>query len=683
MAIETNPFLVPSELPFELPDFERIRFEHLEPAIDAGMDAQRAEVGAVAAGAWPPTFKDTIELLERSGQTLDRALRVFANLSGTQSTPELRALEAEIAPRLAAHRDAIVLDEQLFARLDSLMQRRDELGLGPEQHRLLERYHLDFVRAGATLDSAAKDRLRALNERLSGLNTEFRSRLLEDTADLAVFVENAAELDGLPESAVSAAAAAARDRGHDGGHLLQIVLPTRQPALEHLRDRALRERIHRASIARGSRGNEHDTRATLTEIAALRAERAQLLGYPTHAAYVLADKMAGSVDAVLEMLGSMVPAAVARTRAEAEELEAAMHADGVDGPLEAWDWAYYAARVRRERFALDTDRLRAYFALDRVLADGVFRAAAELYGIELIVREDLAPPHPDIRIWEVRDAEGEPVGLFLGDFFAREGKRGGAWMSAFVSQSRLLGQLPVIANTLNVPKPAAGDPALLTPEEVRTLFHEFGHALHGLFSDVVYPRLSGTNVPSDFVEFPSQVNEMWAWEPEALSHYARHHQTGEPLPEADMRALLDAQAFGMGYATTEILAAMLLDQAWHALTPADEVAAADVEAFESAALERHGVALPMVPPRYRSPYFNHVFGGGYSAAYYSYMWAEVLDADAADWFREHGGLRRESGDALRREVLSRGYTVDPMTAYRAFRGRDPSVQPLLERRGLA
>jgi peptidyl-dipeptidase Dcp len=676
-----NPYARPSTLPFGLPPFDRIRFAHHLPAIEAGMAQEREEVEAIATGPWPPSYADTIEALERSGQLLERVQNVFHSELGSNSTRELRALEATVAPRLAAHEDAIGLDERVFRRIADLHERRAELHLDAEQLRVLERYHLMFVRAGATLDEASQDRLRAVNEQLSSLMAAFGTALLEDATALAVVVEDAAQLDGLTPEAIASAAQAARDRGLASGHVLAIELPSGQSVLEHLHDRELRERIHRAAVSRGRRGGAYDTRELVVSITALRAERAGLLGYATHAEYQIADQTAGEVTRVVDMMTALAPAAVAKAHIEQRELEALLHADGHEGPLQAWDWAYYAERVRHDRFAVDGDRLRAYFELDRVLGDGAMRVASELHGLTFSERDDLPLPHPDARTWEVRREDGEPIGLLICDLFARESKRGGAWEMTLCMQSHLLESPPVVSITLSIPKPPGGAPALLTPDEVRTIFHEFGHALHDLLSDVRHPLVAGTSMPNDFLEFPSQLNEIWAWEPESLARYARHHESGEPLPQADADALRAAATYGSGHATTEALAAMLLDQAWHALQPGDRVD--DVEAFEAAALERHGLALDAVPSRYGSTYFNHVFADSYySAAYYSYLWAEVLDADAADWFREHGGLQRSLGDAYEREILARGFTVDPMTAYRALTGRDPDIARLIKRREL-
>jgi peptidyl-dipeptidase Dcp len=625
-----NPFLTPSPLPFEFPDFDAIREEHFLPAFAAGMAEQRAEVDAITADPGPATFENTIVALERSGAILRRVSNVFFTLVSSCSTPGIREIEAEVAPQLAAHADAITLDPVLFARIEALFAARDDLDLDAESRRLLERYHRDAVRAGARLGPAEQERLKELNAELSALSTEFGTRLLAGADEAAVLVDDPVQLDGLPADAVSAAARAAAERGHEGSHLLTLVLPTGQPALASLTDRGLRERLHRASIGRGLSG-EHDTRDIALRLVALRAERARLLGHPHHASWVVEIGTAGTVEAIDAMLGKLAPVAVANARAEAAELS-----ESAGFPIEAWDRAFYAERVRRERFDLDTDALRPYFELERVLHDGVFHAAGRLYGLRFTERDDLPRYHPDVRVFDVFDEDGR-LGLFVADFYARDSKRGGAWMNSFVTQSRLLGTTPVVLNTLNIAKPADGEPTLLTVDNVRTLFHEFGHALHGLFSDVQYPMFSGTAVPRDFVEVPSQVNEMWLEDPEVLAHYARHHVTGEPLPAELVERLAASRRFGEGFATTEYLAAALLDQAWHRLGPDEQVI--DVERFEADALAAAGVA-------------------------------------------ENGGLRRENGDVFRRELLSRGGAVDPMEAYRAFRGRDPELAPLLTRRGL-
>ncbi len=680
---DENPFARPSELPYGLPPFDLIREEHYLPAFDAGMAEQLAEVDAITDSADRPTFENTVVALERSGRLLDRVSTVLFNLVGSTSTDRLRAIEATVAPQLAAHFDAIHLRAALFDRIEDLYERRAELGLGAEQDRLLERYRSDFVRAGARLSEDDQARLRQLNEELSSLSTDFSARLLAETNACAVHVLDSAELAGLSADAIASAAETARSRGYESGYLLPLILPTAQPVLVSLADRGVRERVFRAATSRGLRNNEFDTRLTLTQMASLRAERAGLLGYPDHAAYIVEDQTAGTTDAVSTMLQGLVAPAVANARAEEAELQAAFEADGGTGALQPWDWAYYADRVKRAKFDIDAAAVRPYLELERVLVHGIFHAAGELYGVRFAERHDLPTYHRDVRVFEVTDADGAPLGLFLADFYARESKRGGAWMNTFVDQSQLFDTLPVVVNTLNIPRPANGEPTLLTADEVRTAFHEFGHALHGLFSDVGYPRFSGTSVPRDFVEYPSQVNEMWAWWPSVLANYAVHHETGEPLSQELADRLLAARAYGEGYATTSYLAAALLDQEWHSRSPSEPpIAPEDVEAFEVAALARHGLQLDSVPPRYRSSYFSHIFASGYSAGYYSYIWSEVLDADTVEWFHENDGLRRTNGDAFRAGLLSRGGSVDPMDAFTAFRGRPPRIEPLLERGGL-
>ncbi|WP_232661025.1 M3 family metallopeptidase [Pseudonocardia sp. TRM90224] len=671
--VTADPFMAPSALPFAFPDFDAIREEHFAPAFTAGMAEQRAEVDAITSRREAPTFENTIVALERSGRRLSRVSSVFFTLVGSCSTPGIRAVEAEVAPQLAAHSDAIMLDPALFARIDELHEKRADLDLDPESLRLLERRHRDAVRAGALLGPADQERLRELNAELSALSTAFGAKLQAEANDAAVHVENTALLDGLAPDAVSAAAQAAQARGLPG-HLITLVLPTAQPALAALTNRELRERLHTASVTRGARGNEHDTRETVLRMVALRAERARLLGHPHHASWVVEIGTAGTVDAVDAMLGKLAPVAAANARAEADELaEAAGH------PIEPWDRALHAERLRRERFTLDADMLRPYLELERVLHDGVFFAAERLYGLYFNERDDLTCYHPDARVFDVF-REDEHIGLFVADFYARDSKRGGAWMNSFVTQSHLLGTRPVVLNTLNIPRPADGEPTLLSIDSVRTIFHEFGHALHGLLSEVRYPTFAGTGVPRDFVEFPSQVNEMWLEHPEVLKNYARHHVTGQHLPAELVERLAASRRFGEGFATTEYLAASLLDQAWHRITTDDTVT--DVEQFEADAIATAGVAVPTAPPRYRTTYFNHAFASNYSANYYSYIWSEVLDADTVEWFTKNGGLTRANGETFRRELLSRGGSVDPMEAYRAFRGRDPEIGPLLTRRGL-
>ncbi|MEV5301590.1 M3 family metallopeptidase [Amycolatopsis methanolica] len=674
-----NPFSQASDLPYGLPPFDRIADEHFGPAFEAGLAEHAAEIEAIAGNPEPATFENTIVALDTSGRLLQRVSSVFFNLTSSDTNPARQELQAEIAPKLAAHSDAIHLNPALFARVKELYDRRDQLGLDEESAWLLERTYTDFQRAGAGLDESQQAKLRVLNEELSTLSTRFQENLLRDTNDLAVLVEDPAELAGLSDGTIAAAREAAASRGVEG-YLLTLNLPTSQPLLSALENRALRERLFTASISRGNRGNENDNSAVLARIVQLRAEKAALLGHPNHAAYVISDETARTAEAAVGLLERLAPVAVANARRDAAELQTYLGQDHPGATLEPWDWAFYAERVRKAKFDLDDATLRPYFELDRVVRDGVLFAASKLYGLSFTERHDLPVYHPDVRVFEVFDADGSPLGLFLGDYYTRDSKRGGAWMNTFVDQSHLLGERPVVVNNLNIAKPPAGEPTLLTFDEVTTLFHEFGHALHALVSDVRYPKFSGTNVPRDFVEYPSQVNEMWMLWPEVLANYAKHHETGEPLPQRLVERLEESAQYGQPFATTEYLAASLLDQAWHGLGTEDAVG--DVASFEAAALEKAGVAVPAIPPRYRSTYFAHVFSGGYSAGYYSYIWSEVLDADTVEWFKENGGLRRENGDHFRATLLSRGGSGDPMGFFRAFRGRDPEIAPLLARRGL-
>ncbi|MDI5963215.1 M3 family metallopeptidase [Streptantibioticus silvisoli] len=669
----TNPFFAPSTLPFRLPDFAAIRPEHYAPAFDRGMAEQLAEIAAITGCGEAPTFDNTVVALERSGRLLERARVVFANQTSADSSPRTEELDAEYQPRFAAHEDAILLDRELFARIDALYADRADLGLDPESLRLLERVHTDFTRAGARLSPDEQRRLREFNAELATLETSFEQNLMADTRARALVLDSAEELAGLSPDAIAAAAENARTLGYDGRWVLSLKLFSNQSELAWLTDRSVRERLLTASLGRG----EDVNRDLVVRIATARAERAALLGLPSHAAYVLQNRTAGTTGAVEDFLGRLVPLAVASARAEAEQLKAAVE-DG--GELAPWDWKFYAEKVRAAEHDIDEAALRPYFELERVLRDGVFHAAGEVYGLRITEREDLTAYHPDARVFEVRQEDGTPVGLFLGDYYARASKRGGAWMNSLVDQSHLFDERPVVVNNLNIAKPPAGEPTLLTIDEVRTLFHEFGHALHGLLSDVRYPSFSGTSVMQDVVEFPSQVNEMWLARPEILSRYAVHHVTGEPLAAEVVERLMRARRSGEGFRTVEYLAATLLDWAWHSIGA--DTDPGDPLAFEAAALESAGLALELIPPRYRTTYFAHVFAGAYSAGYYSYIWSEVLDADMVEWFEGNGRTVRESGELFREGLLSRGGSVDMMDAYRAVVGQDPRIEPLLARRGL-
>ena len=679
-STDSNPLLTPSTLPYQIPPFDRIKNEHFQPAIEQGMAEHLKEIEKIASQAEKATFENTIVAMERSGQLLQRANRTFSNLNGTNTNPEMQRIDKELSPKLAAHQDAIRLNASLFARIQSLHEQREKLGLDPQSKYLLERYHKDFVRAGAKLSEADKAKLRALNGELANLQTTFEQNVLKEKNAASIVVDKREDLDGLPDAAINAAANAAKEEKKEGKFVIRLQNTTSQPALSSLKNRALRQRIMETSLTRGSKGGEFDNREVVARIARLRADRATLLGYQSHAAYQLEDQTAGSVATVNKMLSDITPAAVANARKEIKDIQAVIDEQKGGFKLAPWDWDFYSEQVRKARYAFDEAQLRPYLELNRVLIDGVFYAATKEYGITFKERKDLPVYLPDIRVFEVFEADGTPLALFIADFYARPSKRGGAWASAYVGQSELFGTKPVIANHLNIPKPPDGEPTLMTWDEVRTTFHEFGHALHGMFSNVKYPRFSGTGVPRDFVEFPSQVNEMWQAWPEVLKNYAKHYETGEPMPKELLDKVMAAEQFNQGFKTTEYLASTLLDQAWHQLAPAD--VPKDALAFESQALTRAGVNLPVVPPRYRSTYFSHSFSGGYSAGYYSYIWSEVLDADTVEWFNKNGGLTRENGDRFRATLLSRGGSDDAMNLFRNFIGRDPDIAPLLKRRGL-
>jgi peptidyl-dipeptidase Dcp len=678
-----NPLLTESDLPLGYPRFDRIRDEHYLPAYEQAMAEELREIEALAGQTGEPTFDNTLVALEKSGLRLGNVERIFSNLNGTLTSPALQAIEKEMAPRLAAHRDAILLNSRLFARIDAVYQNRGKLGLDRESLRLVERTHEDFVRAGARLGEADKTRLKAINSEIAVLHTTFAQNVLKERNRAAVVVDNPSELAGLTDSEIATAAAAAKAAGQEGKHLITLLNTTGQPALSSLTNRPLRQRLLQASLARGSQGGEFDNRSTVSRLARLRAERAQLLGFPHHAAYQLEVQTAKETGAVNALLAKLAQPAVANARREAAAMQTLV--DDAQGgfAIAAHDWDFYSEKVRQSRYAFDESQLRPYFEMSQVLVKGVFHAATLLYGITFRERTDLPKYHPDTQVFDVIDHDGSPLALFIVDWYARSSKRGGAWMNAYVAQSALLNRRPVIANHLNVPKPPAGEPTLLTYDEVNTAFHEFGHALHGMFSKVRYPRFSGTSVPRDFVEFPSQVNEMCMTWPTVLTHFARHHRTGEPIPAELVEKVRAAQKFNQGFRTTEYLAASLLDQAWHQLAPAEVPSADGVVAFETAALAKAGVDFAPVPPRYRSTYFSHVFGSSsYSGGYYSYIWSEVLDADSVEWFKNHGGLTRANGDHFRSTLLSRGGSEDAMTLFRNFLGRDPKIEPLLRRRGL-
>ena len=681
MTVETNPLLTPSALPYALPDYGRIRAEHYLPAFRLGFEEQLAEIRRITMVRSMPTFENTMVALERSGELLDRASHAFYTVASADATAEIQAIDEELAPLMAAHQDAILLDSALYWRISQLRDQLDSLPLDPEQRRLVERWHREMTLAGAALDESAKARLTELNQRISSLSTTFEKNLLADTNELAVVFDDAADLDGLSAGELSSTARAASERGLEGKHLLSLPLFTGHPALAALTNRESRRRVMAASRSRGARGGEHDNRGVLAEIATLRAERAALLGYGSHAAAVTADETAGTPEAVERMLRDLAAPAARNAAAERAALQRLIDdTEPAPFPLEAHDWAFYTEKLRTAQYDIDTAALRPWFEAERVLRDGVFAAAGRLYGLSFSERPDLPVYHPGARTFEVFQEDGSALGLYMLDLYTRDSKRGGAWMNPIVSQSALRGTLPVVANNLNVSKPADGEPTLLTLDEVNTLFHEFGHALHGLFSEVTYPHFSGTNVFRDFVEFPSQVNEMWMLWPEIVDAYAQHHDSGDPLPAGLVERLRSTETFNQGFETSEYLAAAWLDQALHALPAGESID--DVAAFEAAALADIGLDDPAVPTRYSSAYFAHVFSGGYSAGYYSYIWSEVLDADTVEWFRENGGAQRSNGERFRRRLLGVGGSKDPLEAYRDFRGRDAEIAPLLKRRGL-
>ncbi|MGI9198144.1 MAG: M3 family metallopeptidase [Candidatus Nanopelagicaceae bacterium] len=672
----SNPFAQRSTLEYELPPFAQIKDEHYLPAFYAGCEEQLKEVDAILSTE-PATFENTLVALEKSGQLLYRVLNVFFNKSSSDTSDVLDKIEEELAPKLAAHSDAIKLNEKLFQRIKGLYDSRASLNLNEEDANLLEKYYTDSLHAGAHLSKEQRDELMVLNEQLSKLETQFSKNLLADTNDLAVVVDDVKELDGLSENEIAACAAAAKSRGLEGKYLIGAVNFSGNPLLASLKNRDLRQKVMANSLSKGNRNNPNDTKAILLEMATLRAKRAKLFGLNTHAEWVMQTNTSKNPANVHKMLRQIAPAAVRNAKAEAADLQAAI---GADFELQSWDWDLYTEKVRIEKYNVDTTVMRPYFELEKVLQDGVFFAANKLFGISFKERPDLVTYHPEARAFEVFNEDGSKLGLFIGDFYTRDSKRGGAWMNNLVDQNFLLGQLPVVVNNLNIPKPPAGQPTLLTYDETTTLFHEFGHALHGLLSQVTYLRTSGTSVERDFVEFPSQVNEMWILWPEVVQNYARHHETGEPLPQELIDNLEKSRTFNEGHATTSYLAAAILDLAWHELTERESVS--DVEAFEKKAIEDYGLDFHPVPTRYRSTYFSHIFAGGYSAGYYGYIWSEILDAESVEWFKENGGLTRKNGQHFRDQLLGRGGSIDSMQMFKNFRGREASIEPLLKRRGL-
>ena len=679
-AQTANPFAKPSTLPYQAPDFRVIKDADYMPAFEQGMKEHLSEIDAISNNPAAPTFENTIVAMEKAGRMLDRTSQVFFALSQANTNDTLQGIETKVTPKLSEHFDAITLNPKLFARVKALQDKRATLKLTPEQAQLLTVTYQGFIRAGAQLSAADQTKLRALNTEISTLQTAFQQKLLAGTKAGALVVDDAKKLDGLGADGIAAAAKAAEDRGMKGKFVLPLQNTTQQPALASLTDRATREALFNKSWTRTEQGDANDTRATIAQLAQLRAQKAKLLGFASYADYSLQDQMAKTPAAALGFLKQFGPALSAKQRAEAAELQAQIKATGGSFELKPWDWDFYSEQVRKAKYDLDGDALKPYFEINKVLTDGVFYAANQLYGINFRERKDLPVYHPDVRVFEVSEANGTTIGLMYFDYWKRDNKSGGAWMSNFVGQSKLLGTKPVIYNVANFTKPAAGSPALISFDDVTTMFHEFGHALHGLFADQVYPSLSGTNTARDFVEFPSQFNEHWALEPKVLSHYAVNYKTGAPMPQDLVDKIKRSQTFNQGYSTGEAQEAAQLDMAWHAL-PAD-APKQDVDAFEAKTLASMGLETAYVPPRYRTSYFSHIWGGGYAAGYYAYAWTQMLDHDAYAWFVANGGLTRANGQRFRDLILSRGHTMDYGPMFKAFYGKDPDVGPMLDYLGL-
>jgi peptidyl-dipeptidase Dcp len=675
----SNPFYAPSTLPFQAPPFDKIKDEDYQPAIEAGMAEELIEIQAIADNPAAPTFENTLVAMEKTGQLFQRAMAAFGAVSGANTNPLLQKVRNEEAPKLAAHYDAIYLNAKCFARVAAVYKQRASLNLDAESLRLLEVTYDRFVRSGASLSDADKTELKKLNEEISTLSEGFSTKLLAATKDGAYATADKGALAGLSDAQIAAAAQAAQSRKQQG-YVLPLQNTTQQPNLASLSVRATREAIFEKSWNRTERGDANDTRDTISRLAQLRARRAQLLGYPNHAAWKLGDQMAKTPEAALKFMDALVPGATAKAVSEGKDIQDVIDAQGGGFTLQPWDWDFYSEQVRKAKYDLNEAEVKPYFELNNVLENGVFYAATQLYGITFKERKDIPVYHPDIRVFEVSNAEGKPLALFYCDYFKRDNKNGGAWMDSLVNQSKLLGTLPVVFNVANLPKPAPGEPALITYSDVTTMFHEFGHALHGMFANTEYPSLSGTSTAADFVEFPSQFNEHWALYPAVFEHYARHYKTDAPMPAELVAKIRKAANFNQGYKLTELVAAAELDMQWHTLPASAGLQQPD--AFEKQALEKTHLSLSTVPPRYRSSYFAHIWGGGYSAGYYAYLWAEMLDDDAYQWFEDNGGLTRANGDRFRQMVLSRGNTEDLGKMYAAWRGREPSVEPMMKDRGL-
>ena len=677
---DNNPFLHVSLLPYQAPHFDLIEDSHYRPAFDEGVRRQREEIAAIINNPAPADFDNTLVALEQSGQLLGRVTRVFFAMAGANTNPLIQQLDEQFSAELAELGNDIWLNDALYQRVKQIWQQRDALSLDPESRRLLEVSWQRFQLAGAALAQEQKTALKALNTEEALLQSQFQQRLLAAVKSGGLVVDYQHQLDGLAADEIAAAADAARDKGLHDRWLLALTNTTQQPALQALADRQTRHNLFAAGWTRNQKGDANDTRELVLRLAEIRARKAELLGVADYASWSMADQMAKTPSEALAFMRRIAPAARRRAEQELADIQQVIDEEGGDFQAAAWDWLYYGEQVRRAKFAIDEAQLKPYFALDRVLEDGVFWTASQLFGIRFVERFDIPLYHPDVRVWEIFDANGEGMALFYGDYFSRDSKSGGAWMDVFVEQSTLRAQRPVIYNVCNYQKPKAGGCALLSWDDVITLFHEFGHALHGLFANQRYASLSGTNTPRDFVEFPSQIYEHWAREPQVFAHYAKHYQTGEAMPDDLRDSMFRASTFNKGYDMSELLAAALLDMHWHSVTP--QALPQDVDAFEQQSLREEQMDLAAVPPRYRSSYFSHIFGGGYAAGYYAYLWTQMLADDGYQWFVEQGGLTRENGQRFREAILSRGNSCDLEALYRDWRGHDPLIEPMLKNRGL-
>ena len=674
-TLANNPFMKKSSLQYQAPEFDKIKDEHFKPAFDYGLKQNISEIEKIANNTETPTFENTVLALEKSGEVLKRAQIVFYNLTGSNTNPTLQKIEEEYAPIFAAHSDKIYLNSKIFNRIKAV--KTD--GLDAEDKRLIEVYKQRFELAGANLTDAQKEQMKAINAELATLSTQFTSKLLEARKKGAVLINDVKELDGLSADEIAAAATDAKNAGQEGKYLLTLLNTTQQPLLQNLKNRATREKLFKASWYRAEKGDENDTRAILEKTAKLKMDKAHLMGKSSYAELNLMDQMAKKPENALKLLSQLANPAVAQAKKESDDIQKLIDEQKGGFSVEPWDWNFYAEQVRKAKFDLDENQIKPYFEVSTVLEKGVFYAAEKFYGITFKERKDLPVYHPDVVAYEVFDRDGKSLAIYYLDFYTRDNKNGGAWMSNFVEQSFTTNTKPVIVNVFNYQKPAPGKPSLISYDDVSTMFHEFGHTLHGLFANQKYTTISGTNVPRDFVEFPSQINEFFALEPAVLKNYALHYETKQPMPTALVEKIKKAATFNQGYATTELVSAATLDMAWHSVTSENQFK--PTLEFEKDVLQKYGFTLPQVPPRYHSPYFAHIWGGGYSAGYYAYMWSDMLNSAAWDWIKNNGGMTRENGDRFRKHILSVGNSVDLNQAFRDFTGKDPEITPLLKDKG--